>query len=215
MSLGRVVLAPPDRKELERRARSRSLAVELVRRTKVILMLAAGRSYSEISERLCCTDRYISLWKERFKQERLIGLRRRWVSVSRRLAECGANLDSNPTVRAATWPVMIRSLKRKLPTSLGCTSNHRCTLLYSASTRRAPSKRWIARTRFCPFLLAASNGMVSSTIAIGTLSSQPALDDPCARDVARTNSVGAPLPRLIPVSLSSLPHRGVEAGVGR
>ena len=66
MSSGRVVLAPPERKELERRARSRSLAVELVRRAKVILMLAAGWSYSEIGERLGCTDRYISLWKERF-----------------------------------------------------------------------------------------------------------------------------------------------------
>jgi hypothetical protein len=74
MSLSRVVLAPPERKELERRARSRSLAVELVRRAKVILMLAAGRSYREICKRLGCTDRYISFSKERFKQERLIGL---------------------------------------------------------------------------------------------------------------------------------------------
>ena len=65
MSLSRVVLAPLERKELERRARSRALAVELVKRAKVILMLAAGRSYSEIGERLGCTDRYISLWKER------------------------------------------------------------------------------------------------------------------------------------------------------
>ena len=57
MSLSRVVLAPLERKELERRARSRALAVELVKRAKVILMLAAGRPYSEISERLACTDR--------------------------------------------------------------------------------------------------------------------------------------------------------------
>ena len=64
---------PRREKELERRARSRALAVELVKRAKVILMLAAGRPYSEISERLACTDRYISLWKERFKQERLVG----------------------------------------------------------------------------------------------------------------------------------------------
>jgi transposase len=84
MSLGRVVLAPPERKELERRARSRSLAVELVRRAKVILMLAAGWSYSEIGERLGCTDRYISLWKERFKQERLIGLDSRYPGAERR-----------------------------------------------------------------------------------------------------------------------------------
>jgi transposase len=66
MILGRVILAPPERRERKRRARSRSLAVESVRRAKVILMLAAGDSYSEICEQLGCSDRYISLWKERF-----------------------------------------------------------------------------------------------------------------------------------------------------
>ena len=54
MRLGRIVLAPVERKELERRARSRSLATELVKRAKVILMLAPGHSYSEISEELTC-----------------------------------------------------------------------------------------------------------------------------------------------------------------
>jgi hypothetical protein len=73
MILGRVILAPPERRELKRRARSRSLAVESVRRAKVILMLAAGESYGEICERLGCSDRYVSLWKERFQQERLSG----------------------------------------------------------------------------------------------------------------------------------------------
>src|SRR5258708_11978702 len=78
MSLGRIALAPPERRELMRRRRKRSLAVELVKRAEVILMLAAGRPYSEISERLACTDRYISLWKERLKQERLVGLDSRY-----------------------------------------------------------------------------------------------------------------------------------------
>ena len=58
------MLSPQERKELERRARSRSLATELVKREKVILMLAAGHPYSEISEQLSCTDRYISVWKQ-------------------------------------------------------------------------------------------------------------------------------------------------------
>jgi hypothetical protein len=49
MSLSRVVLAPLERKELERRARSRALAVELVKRAKVILMLAAGRPLKLVS----------------------------------------------------------------------------------------------------------------------------------------------------------------------
>src|SRR5258705_8632723 len=48
MSLGRVVLAPPERRELKRRARKRSLAVEIVKRAEVILMLASGHSYREI-----------------------------------------------------------------------------------------------------------------------------------------------------------------------
>jgi transposase len=94
MILGRVILAPPERQELKRRAQSRSLAVESVRRAKVILMLAAGDSYSEICERLGCTDRYISLWKERFQQERLSGLdsRYRGAEYRRRTAETEARI---------------------------------------------------------------------------------------------------------------------------
>src|SRR3974377_1104175 len=94
MSLGRVVLAPTEAKELERRVRSQSLAVDLVRRAKVILMLATGRSYSEIGEQLGCTDRYISLWKERFKQERLSGLdsRYRGAEHRRRTAQTEARI---------------------------------------------------------------------------------------------------------------------------
>src|ERR1700738_939093 len=90
MILGRVILAPPERRELKRRARSRSLAVESVRRAKVILMLAAGDSYSEIGERLGCSDRYISLWKERFQQERLSGLDLRYRGAKDRRGEEGS-----------------------------------------------------------------------------------------------------------------------------
>ena len=63
---------------------SRSLATELVKRMKVILMLAAGHSYSEISEQLSCTDRYISVWKQRFKQERFAGLDSRYRGAEHR-----------------------------------------------------------------------------------------------------------------------------------
>lgn len=78
MNRNRLVLAPSERRELKRRARSRSLAAELVKRAKVILLLAGGHSYSEIGSRLSCTDRYISVWKERFVEERLIGLASRY-----------------------------------------------------------------------------------------------------------------------------------------
>jgi len=109
MSLARVVLAPPERRELERRARSRSLAVELVKRAKVILMLAAGRSYREISQGLDCTARYISLWKKRFQQERLSGLdsRYRGAEHRRRTAQTEARIleltRRGPTDGSTHW----------------------------------------------------------------------------------------------------------------
>src|SRR5260221_2785285 len=74
VSLGRIVLAPPERRELKRRARKRSLAAELVKRAEVILMLAAGRSYREVRQRLDCSDEYIREWKKRFQEERFPGL---------------------------------------------------------------------------------------------------------------------------------------------
>src|SRR5258707_4989952 len=84
MSLGRIVLAPPERRELKRRARQRSLAVELVKRTEVILMLAAGHSYREVRQQLDCSDEYIREWKRRFQEERLAGLDSRYRGSQRR-----------------------------------------------------------------------------------------------------------------------------------
>src|SRR5580704_15328412 len=80
-----VTLASLERRELERLARSRTRALELARRrAKVILMLSAGGSYSEISRRLGCTVDYISYWKRRFKENRLISLDSRDPGVGRR-----------------------------------------------------------------------------------------------------------------------------------
>ena len=84
MRLGKVVLAPPERQELKRRVRKRSLAVELVKRAEVILMLASGHSYREIRERLACSDEYIREWKKRFQEERLAGLDSRYRGSQRR-----------------------------------------------------------------------------------------------------------------------------------
>src|ERR1700751_4695189 len=84
MDLGRIVLAPPERRELNRRARKRSLAVELVKRAEVILMLAAGHSYREVRRRLDCSDEYIREWKKRFQEERLAGLDSRYHGSQRR-----------------------------------------------------------------------------------------------------------------------------------
>jgi hypothetical protein len=45
MAIGRVVLAPSERRELERRARSRTLEAEDCKRAKLILLLAKGHIF--------------------------------------------------------------------------------------------------------------------------------------------------------------------------
>jgi len=74
-----------ERRELEHLARSRTQGLALAkRRAKVILMLSAGGSYSEISKRLGCSVYYISYWSGRFKEKRMICLDRRGPRVGRR-----------------------------------------------------------------------------------------------------------------------------------
>lgn len=85
MAIGRITLAPPERRELQRRARSRSLGAEDNKRARLMLLVAKGLSFSEICRRLNCTDRYISVWKRRFAQERLKGLDSRYRGSQRRV----------------------------------------------------------------------------------------------------------------------------------
>ena len=58
------------------------LALELVIGAKVILLFFGGHSYSEVRQKIACTDRYVSGWKRRFKLERLAGLDSRCVAPS-------------------------------------------------------------------------------------------------------------------------------------
>ncbi len=69
-----IVLSEAERVELQRRARARTLRLEDSQRARVILMLAEGRSYSEIEERVDCSQRFIKSWRSRFLAERLDGL---------------------------------------------------------------------------------------------------------------------------------------------
>jgi len=74
MPKSRLPLAPSERNELVERARSRTLPAGQVRRAKLILMLAAGKSYLAIRQTLGCNPNYISRWKARSLAERLGGL---------------------------------------------------------------------------------------------------------------------------------------------
>ena len=63
-----------EREELQSRIRMRSLRAEDHRRARLILLLDAGRSYTEIQEILSCGATYVSRWKQRFVTGRISGL---------------------------------------------------------------------------------------------------------------------------------------------
>ena len=74
MHEGELRLTPSERTELRDRMRSRTLPAEDVRRARLIVLLAQGKSYLAIRQVLGCNPNYISRWKGRFEAERLAGL---------------------------------------------------------------------------------------------------------------------------------------------
>ena len=70
-----LTLTTDERRELERRVRSRKMRAEDSRRARVILMLADGESFTTITTAVGCYPDYVSRWKQRFETDRLAGLR--------------------------------------------------------------------------------------------------------------------------------------------
>src|ERR1019366_7176261 len=112
---GELGLAPRERKELRDRMRSRTLPAEDVRRARLILLLAQGKSYLTIRQLLGCNPNYISRWKGRFEAERLAGLYSRhsggrWRNDPRRWrpgfwsGPADLRRMVRPTGAAANWP---------------------------------------------------------------------------------------------------------------
>jgi transposase len=69
-----ILLTKEEHDELRQMSLSRSLPAGDVFRSRLILMLAGGRSYADIQERLQTTAPTISRWKARFEKERIDGL---------------------------------------------------------------------------------------------------------------------------------------------
>jgi len=69
-----IKLTKNERAELERRAKSRAGRADEARVARVLLLLAEGATYEEISKRVDCSAPFISKWKKRFLAERLAGL---------------------------------------------------------------------------------------------------------------------------------------------
>ena len=74
MTKKRLILTPPERRELNRRLRSRTLRVEDVRRAQVILKCAEGVSVRGVATLIGCSTSYVQRWTKRFKEARLGGL---------------------------------------------------------------------------------------------------------------------------------------------
>jgi transposase len=73
-----LTLTSDERRELERRVRSRKIRAEDARRAQVIVMLADGAPFTAITAAVGCYPDYVSRWKQRFEAERLVGLTARY-----------------------------------------------------------------------------------------------------------------------------------------
>ncbi len=69
-----LTLTDEQRNELRRMSLSRSLPAGDVFRARLILMLAEGRSYAEIQQRLDTTAPAVSRWRQRFAENGIAGL---------------------------------------------------------------------------------------------------------------------------------------------
>ena len=74
MAAKRLTLAPPERRELKRRIRSRSLRAEDARRARLIVELAGGTGIREAAAKLQCSTSYVQKWAARFRTGRIGGL---------------------------------------------------------------------------------------------------------------------------------------------
>src|SRR5919109_99640 len=71
---GTITLTNSELMELTRRANSRAERAEDARRARLILLLAEGHTWDEVSERIDCSRGFVASWSKRFTQQRIAGL---------------------------------------------------------------------------------------------------------------------------------------------
>jgi transposase len=78
-----ITLTNSEPKELTRRATSRTGRAEDSRRARLILLLAEGHTWDEVSERIDCSRGFVASWSRRFTEQRIAGLySRHWGQVA-------------------------------------------------------------------------------------------------------------------------------------
>ena len=70
----RIVLSTEEQQTLERWQRSTTIAAGLVRRGKILLLLAAGHSQSDVAQAVGVQRTVVRQWAKRFLAQRLDGL---------------------------------------------------------------------------------------------------------------------------------------------
>ena len=121
MATKRLILTTPERRELQRRMRSRRVRAEDSRRARVILELASGRGLRATATPLACSTSYVQRWARRLRAERLSGLMAR--HHGRTAAKGAAKLEARIlewTRRGpddGTTPWRSRRLAKKLGTT--------------------------------------------------------------------------------------------------
>jgi len=70
----RILLSPEEQATLEHWQRSTTIAAGLVRRGKIILLLAAGHSQSDVGRTVGMQRTVVRKWARRFLAQRLAGL---------------------------------------------------------------------------------------------------------------------------------------------
>jgi len=72
-----IELSPNERDELERLVRARRTPQQMVMRARLVLMAAEGKNNQEIQAELGVTKNVVTLWRTRFRWERMEGLKDR------------------------------------------------------------------------------------------------------------------------------------------
>jgi transposase len=137
-------LNAPERDELNARLRSRTLPAEDVRRSRLILMLADGNTYTIIQEALGCNRSYISQWKQRFERDGLAGLysRHKGSTPSKKAMKLEvkilARVQQKPSDGSTHWSV------RKLALDVGTNPMRVSRVLRRARLKPHRIERYIA-----------------------------------------------------------------------
>jgi hypothetical protein len=92
--------------ELTRRANSRTDGAEDARPARLILLLAEGHTWDEVSERIECCRGFVATWNKRFVEQRIAGLCSRHlgqvaISSTQNTAACAGEFRYKPMMSAA------------------------------------------------------------------------------------------------------------------